>query len=106
MRSMAVAPSRPRRAEISAGLKAERNREGLGVLRVAFYIWRRGSIEGRGLGIERGESWRGVLVIVSAAGGSSTVVERCEEREDCISQLGGGIHSEREKYYINTTSLQ
>jgi hypothetical protein len=44
MRSMAVAPRRPPRAETNAGLKAERNREGLGVLRVAFYIWRRGSI--------------------------------------------------------------
>jgi hypothetical protein len=45
------------------GLKAESNREGLGVHRVAFYIWRSGSIEGRELGIEKGESWRSVLVI-------------------------------------------
>jgi hypothetical protein len=99
MRSMAVAPRRAHRAEIDAGLKAERNREGLGVLHVVFYIWRMGSIEGRGLGIEKGESWRGVLVIVSAAGGSSTVVERCEGREDCISQLGSGMHGERKALY-------
>ena len=70
-----------------------------GFARVAFYIWRRGRTEGRELGIEKGESWRGVLVIVSSAGGSSTAVERREGREDCISQLGSGMHGERKVLY-------